>query len=388
MIYLDYVSATPMDSKVFAAMKPYFSNIFYNPSAAYGAAREAKADFEEARHKIAQTIGAKPAEIIMTAGATESINLAFNIITVDSQKTNNVSDRIITTSIEHPAVLEVAKARGATILPVDKNGRINVDELQTKITDETELVSIGYANNEIGTVQPIKEVAKNITEIRLDRLERGIKTPLLFHTDASQAAGLLDINVARLGIDLMTLNAGKCYGPKQVGLLYARAGIGLKPLIFGGGQEYGLRSGTENVAGAIGFAKALEITEKKRKSETKRLAYLRDDIEKFIRKEFSSALINGNKKYSLSNLINISFPGLDGERLLFALDQCGVQVATGSACAANKGTRSHVLTAIGLSDDQADGSIRISMGRDTTVFEIGEFKHALIGVVESEKNLV
>lgn len=377
MIYLDYAAATPMARKVLLAMEPYCSDKFYNPSAAYGLARETKADYNEAKHKIASTIGAKPAEIVMTAGATESINLAMN----------GVDGEIITSNIEHPAVLNTAKVRNATILPTEEKGRINVDELYMAITDKTELVSIGYANSEVGTVQPIKEIAKIISEVRDDRLNRGVKAPILLHTDASQAAGLLDINVARLGVDLMTLNAGKCYGPKQVGLLYVRAGVKLKPFLLGGGQELGLRSGTENVAGTVGFAVALEVAEKKRKSEAKRLGEIQKDLEKFIKSEFPSASINGNRKHRLPNVLNISFPGLDGERLLFALDQQGICVATGSACAANKGSRSHVLLAIGLSDELTDGSLRVSMGRGTTKTEIEKFKSILKKVIKNEQKL-
>jgi cysteine desulfurase len=284
--------------------------------------------------------------------------------------------------------LKVAQAQGAKILSVDQHGRIDLNELQQAISDETELISVSYANNEIGTVQNIRELAEICRQIRGERAERGIKTPLLFHTDASQAAGLLDINVARLGVDLMTLNAGKCYGPKGVGLLYVRAGVELRPLILGGGQEFGLRSGTENVAGVVGFAQALELAEKKRKSEVERLQKLRDDLEKFVGHEFPEAKINGHKKHRLPNILNFSIAGLDGERALFALDQRGVSVATGSACAANKGTRSYVLKAIGLTDAEADGSLRLSLGRPTTTQEIEQLKPILTEVIRHEKSIL
>ena len=388
-MYLDYAAATPMDERVLAAIRPYFAEKFYNPSAAYTAAREVRADYEAARHSLAQTIGARPAEIIITAGATESINLAFAF-----------AKGVVTTAIEHPAVLECARARDAKILPVDQHGRVNLGELAKVIDDETVLVSVGYANNEIGTVQSLKEIAEIVQEVRADRAKRDLETPLLFHTDASQAAGYLDLNVARLGVDLMTLNAAKCYGPKQVGLLYVRAGVELEPLIRGGGQEMGLRSGTENVAGAVGFARALEIAEKKRKSETERLRKLRDDLEKYLitslarnvpAKEVDTVLagtflakVNGHPKHRLPNLLNFSVAGLDGERAVFALDQRGIQVATGSACAANKGTRSHVLTAIGLDDELADGSLRISLGRPTTEQEIEKLKPILVEVIREQ----
>ena len=219
-----------MDQRVLTAMMPYFSDDFYNPSAAYLAANKVRRDVEEARHRLAQIIGAKPAEIVITAGATESINLALN----------GVSGRIVTTSVEHSSVLATAEARSGVILAVDHNSQIDLDSLRLAITDDVSLVSVGYVNSETGIVQDLKSISEVVASVRQDRRQRKINTPLLLHTDASQAAGLFDLNVARLGIDLMTLNAGKCYGPKQVGLLYIRAGVVLKPLIRGGGQEMGL----------------------------------------------------------------------------------------------------------------------------------------------------
>ena len=374
MIYLDYAAATPIDQRVLDAEEPYFRERFFNPSASYQAAREVRRDYEEARHVLAQNLGARPAEIVITAGATESTNLAIG----------GVSGHIVTTNIEHPAVLALASARNATILPVNEKGLVNPASVENAITDETEIVSVGYANSEIGTVQPIKEIAILIERIRADRAIREVATPLLFHTDASQAAGYLDLNVARLNVDLMTLNAGKCYGPKQVGLLYVKAGVRLKPLILGGGQEMGLRSGTENVTGAIGFARALEIAERKRKGESERLEKLRNDLEKFIKQEFPEVIINSGAKQRLPNILNFSVPGLDGERAVFALDERGVLIATGSACAANKGTRSHVLMAIGLAPQIADASLRISLGRPTTDAEISELKPLLAETIRQQ----
>lgn len=374
MIYLDYAAATPIDQRVLDAEEPYFRERFFNPSASYQAAREVRRDYEEARHVLAQNLGARPAEIAITAGATESTNLAIG----------GVSGHIVTTNIEHPAVLALASARNATILPVNEKGLVNPASVENAITDETEIVSVGYANSEIGTVQPIKEIAILIERIRADRASREVATPLLFHTDASQAAGYLDLNVARLNVDLMTLNAGKCYGPKQVGLLYVKAGVRLKPLILGGGQEMGLRSGTENVTGAIGFARALEIAERKRKGESERLEKLRNDLEKFIKQEFPEVIINSGAKQRLPNILNFSVPGLDGERAVFALDERDVLVATGSACAANKGTRSHVLMAIGLAPQIADASLRISLGRPTTDAEISELKPLLAETIRQQ----
>ncbi|MCL1929810.1 cysteine desulfurase [Candidatus Saccharibacteria bacterium] len=360
MIYLDYAAATPICKKARLAMEPFFTDRFYNPSAAYTPARETRAVFENARHDIAKVLGANQNEIIITAGATESINLALGSFS-----------NVLTSQIEHSAVLACA---GKNLVKVDARGRIDLDDLKNKIDEKTELVSIGYANSEIGVVQPLKEAAEIICAERARRSKRDNKTPIYLHTDASAAAGFLDLNVARLGVDLMTLNSGKCYGPKQVGALYVRAGVELRPLVHGGGQEMGLRSGTENVAGAVGFAAALAQAEKKRKSEVGRIKILRDDFESFIIGEFAGARINSASKHRLPGIFNFSIEGLDGERAVFALDFAGVMCATGSACAANSGARSHVLTAIGLTDAEADGSLRISLGRFTTQPEIEQAK--------------
>lgn len=370
MIYLDTAAATPVCKKARLAMEPFLANEFYNPSALYTVARKARACFEKARHDIAKVIGACKNEVIITAGATESINLALNSFS-----------NILASQIEHAAVLACA---GKNLIRVDACGRVDLNDLKKKITFNTELVSVGYANSEIGTVQPIKEITEIIREERKRRLKQDSKTPLYLHIDASAAAGLLDLNVARLGIDLMTLNSGKCYGPKQVGALYVRAGVKLKPLIRGGGQEMGLRSGTENVAGAVGFAAALVQAERKRKHETKRLSALRDDLEKFIVSEFPEVRINSSSKYRLSNILNFSLAGLDGERAVFALDFAGVMCATGSACAANSNDRSHVLTAIGLTNAEIDGSLRMSLGRFTTQTEIDQTKRILKKVLPKE----
>ena len=375
MIYLDNAAATPVDSRVLAAMMPYFSDEFYNPSAAYLSARKVRADVEEARHTLAKLIGAKSAEIIVTAGATESINLALG----------GVDGRIVTVAVEHASVLETARQRDGRILAVDSKGRISLDELGGSLTDDVTLVSVGYVNSETGVAQNMRAIAEVIQTVRNERQSRGVTTPLYLHTDASQAAGLLDLNVSRLGVDLMTLNAGKCYGPKQVGLLYIRAGIQLKPLILGGGQEMGLRSGTENVTGIIGFAKALELAEKLRGSEVKRLSELRSRLKQRLIDNLPDVRINENAKANSPAILNISVPGVDGERVVFALDEHGVQVATGSACAANKGLRSHVLTAMGLDEATVDGSLRISLGRFTTEQDIDQASQIIVDAINEQR---
>lgn len=374
MIYLDHAAATPVDPRVLKAMLPYFSDNFFNPAAAYTPAREVRADFEEARHRLAMAIGARPAEIVLTAGATESDNIALH----------GVTGEVVTTAIEHPAVLALARARGGNILPVDHEGQINLAELKAAITDQTELVSVCYVNSETGTVADLKAISEVLAECRAERRSRNLKRQLLLHTDASQAVGVCDLNVARLSVDLMTLNAGKCYGPKQTGLLYVRGGVMLRPLIYGGGQEMGLRAGTENVANAVGFAVALELAERLRKSETKRLSVMRRKLVAYLQTELPNAQINGSKAHQSPAILNFSVPGLDGERAVFALDEHGVMVSTGSACAANRGTRSYVLLALGLSPELVDGSIRLSLGRLVDDAKLTELEQILAPVIKEQ----
>ena len=373
-IYLDHAAATPLDPDVLTAMQPYFSDAFYNPSSPYAPAVQVRQEYEAAKAQIAGIIGAKSGELIMTAGATESINLAFL----------GGEGHVVTTTIEHPAVLAAAKQHEHTFVEVDKNGRVNPDDIKNAILPDTWLVSIGLANSEIGTIQPLSKIAVIIEEVRLARLSEGNKTPIYLHSDASQGAGQLDLHVTRLGVDMLTLNAAKIYGPKQVGLLYATRTVKLVPQIIGGGQESGLRSGTENVAGVIGMARAMVLADKKRNTEVHRLGQLRDALQRKLLAVFSDAVISGHPKHRLSSHLHISFPGIDAERLVFGLESRGVLVATGSACAANKGTRSHVLSAIGLDDETADGSLRLTLGRQTSETEIGEAAQAIVDTVKKE----
>ena len=377
--YLDYAAATPLDERVFDVMQPYFSEQYFNPSAAYQPARSVRADVETARHQLAMVIGAKPNEIIFTAGASESINLAIHGVL------KQYGGTIVTIPTEHPAVLASAKNYPNSMALIDSSGLVNLESLRSCISDQTILISIGYANNELGTVQSLRDIADIVAEVRQDRRTRNITKPIYFHTDASQAAGYLDLSVSRLGVDMMTLNAGKCYGPKQVGLLWVRSEIRLEPLIDGGGQERGLRSGTENVAGIIGFAKALILVNDARKEEIHRIKNLRDNLQQLLELAIPEIIINGHAKRRLPNHLHISLSGLDGERALFALDQRGVMVATGSACAANKGTRSHVLTAVKMDPILADASLRITLGKDTMESDIKEAASIIIEVLKTER---
>ena len=374
LIYLDHAAATPMDSRVLAVMEPYFINDFYNPSSPYAPAIAVRRHYEDAKHSLAKSIGGKADEIVITAGATESINLAFGAVT----------GHVITANIEHHAVLAAASSHDNTIVSADLHGLISAESVKAAIRPDTQLVSIALANNELGTIQPIRDIAQHIKNERQSRLSAGNQTPIYFHTDASQGIGQIDCNVARLGVDMMTLNAGKIYGPKQVGLLWAASHVKLVPQIVGGGQESGLRSGTENVAGVIGFAKALDLASEHRKYESDRLQQLRDNLQAKLIAAFPSAVVSGHLKHRLSGHLHISFPGIDAERMVFGLEARGVLVATGSACAANKGTRSHVLTAIGLSDELADGSLRLTLGHLSNPENIDQAAQIIIEEVTRE----
>ena len=359
IIYLDHASATPVDNKVLAAMHPYFSEEFYNPSAIHEGGRRAKKSLEEARGSVARSIGCNPADVTFTAGGTESINLAIHGV----MKGHDDSE-IIISGIEHEAVRAAASSYNTKVCRVDANGVVDVDHLKQLITDKTKLISIIHASNEIGTVQSIRDIADIVQSVNKRRRLKNSDL-LLLHTDASQSPNYLDVHIGRLGVDLMTLNGGKIYGPKQSGILFHKSGITLSPLIGGGGQENGLRSGTENVAFAVGFAKALEMTEKKRKSETKRLQELSHYFVKELESRFD-ARINGHRKQRLANNVHATFNGCDNERVLFSLDDQGVWAAAGSACHASKDDVPTVLTAIGMSAEEARSSIRFSMGRTTT----------------------
>jgi cysteine desulfurase len=357
-IYLDHAAATPADPSVMKAMAPYFSDKFYNPSATYLPAIEVRKALEAARAETAYWLGSRPAEVIFTAGGTEANNLAVRGVMEAFPKGN-----VVVSGIEHESVLGPARRYDCREVAVKADGRLDLDDLQKKIDGRTALVSIGYANNEIGTVQPLREVSRVIAE---KRTGRAASAPLLFHTDACQAANYLDLHAARLGVDLMTLNGGKIYGPKQSGILYVKAGTVLKPLLAGGGQERGLRGGTENVPSAIGFAEALKLAQGMRRDETARLQKLQKSFIARLQESIPGIVINGPLKNRLPNNVHATISGQDNERLLILLEQAGILAAAGSACSAASGEPSHVLKAIGASDADARASLRFTMGRGTT----------------------
>ena len=358
MIYLDHAAATPVSHKALQAMQPYFDTEFFNPSSPYLPAKKVAADYAAAKDTIAHAIGAKGSDLVITAGATEANNLAFTAVSPDGP---HHQSRILYLSTEHDSVRHVADSLGGTAIKVLPSGVIDLTDLRDKITDDTELISISLVNNELGTIQPLAEVSALIRDVKQDRMQRGIKRQLLLHSDASQALNLLDVNVARLGIDLLTLNSAKLYGPKGVGALYVSHDAHLQPLVSGGGQERGLRSGTENVPGVIGFAAAL--TEAKYHLKSNRTKYR--ELKAILLSELQGyELIN--KKHALDNFIVVCYNGIDAERLIFLLEEQGVYVATGAACAASKGQKSHVLAAIGLTETQIAGSLRLSLGNLNT----------------------
>ena len=399
-IYLDHAAATPVSDAVVRAMLPYFTQDFFNPSAPYRPARQVRAAYETAKDRLAHTIGAKGVDLIMTAGATESINLAFTAR----------RSRALVSSIEHAAVLSAASAGDHLLVKVKPSGVICLDDLRNKLSDEVDFVSISLANNELGTIQPLAEISRILREVRQDRLARGVTTPLTFHTDASQALSLIDINVARLGVDLLTLNAAKCGGPKGIGALYVSHHVQLQPITLGGGQERGLRSGTENVPAVIGFAAAAEHAKSHSASHRKHCQTMSQILRQAIggikipapnrnpepytsiiahntekvNTEIISPRFLGDLKHQLSSFIPVCFPGIDAERLVYRLANRGILVSTGAACAANKGSKSHVLAAIGLSDAEIAGSLRLSLGSTNTVEQIHQAAQILREEVEHE----
>ncbi len=377
-VYLDYAAATPVDAAVKDVMLPFLQEQFYNPSALYLAAKDVKQALELARQRVAQVLGARPGEITFTAGGTEANNLAIAGI-----MNQHPGADLLISAVEHESVREVARTYGAQEIAVDKTGVVQLEQLKKQLSDTTVLVSIMLVNNEIGTIEPIKEIASIIQRERLRRQQTGNALPIYLHTDACQAANFLDLHVHRLGVDLMTLNAGKIYGPKQAGLLYVRAGITLRPLIHGGGQEQGLRSGTENTGACVGFTLALQEAQKQRPAETTRLGALQELFIQLLSTALPQAVVNGPIKRRVPNNVHITIPGQDNERLLMELDERGIMCATGSACSASNDEPSHVLKSIGLSDDAARSSLRFTLGRATTEADIRYTVSSLQDIVPS-----
>lgn len=364
-IYLDHAAATPMDSRVLQAMLPYLQAGYFNPSAQYLPARRVRDDIEAARSIVAAVLGCRPAEIVFTAGGTEANNLAVRGVMARYPDAN-----VLVSAIEHDAIIKPADQYAVRSVAVHGDGRLDMDDLGQKIDDNTVLVTIMLANNEIGVVQDVREIAQHIEKIRKDRARAGNRLPLYLHTDACQAAPYMNLHIARLGVDLLTLNGSKMYGPKQTGVLFVRGGVVLEPIMYGGGQEAGLRSGTENVPGIIGFAAALDLVQSDREIETRRLQVLRDEFIQRLKQIDERIEINGSIKYRLPNNVHVTFPGVDNERLIMQLDLAGIAVAAGSACSARAGVASHVLAAVGMDRTTAQNTIRFTFGRQTSQAEL------------------
>lgn len=371
-IYLDYAASTPVDPNVLLAMEPYFSERFGNPGSLHAFGQEAIAAIDDAREAIARALNAEFREIIFTASATEANNLALR----GSVRANS---HIIVSTIEHESVLETARdleQKGArvTCIPVDSNGIVDLEKIKESLTAETALVSVMYANNEMGTIEPIGEIAKIISAFRE---KNNCKT--LFHVDAVQALQFLNCNVVELGVDLMTISSHKIYGPKGAGALYIKSRDRrnvrtdhLAPIITGGGQEYTFRSGTENTPAIVGFAKAVQASILVRENERERSAGLRDLLWSGVKEIVPDAELNGDSVNRLPNILNIYFPGHEAQDLLTKFDLNGLAVSSGSACRSRAVTTSHVLEALGHNKNRSRSSIRFSLGRPTSESEIIE----------------
>lgn len=377
-IYLDHASTTYVDPRVLKKMLPFFSQCYGNPSSLYLLGREAKTALHEARQKVASCFKCSLEEIIFTGSGTESDNLA---IVGSAWAHKNKGNHLITSNIEHHAVAyscEYLKQHGFTItyLPVDHEGLINPQQVAEAITDTTILVSIHYANNEIGTVEPISEIASVCQ-----------KKGILLHTDACQAAGVFDMDVQKLGIDLLTINGSKIYGPKGTGALYIRKGIDVDPIIHGGSQEFNKRAGTENTAGIVGLAEAFYLAQQEREEENQRLTTMRDFLIKKLLATIPKSRLNGHATKRLPNNVNISFLNVEGEAILLHLDELGIYVSTGSACTSESLEPSHVLLALGLPHEVAHGSIRITLGKKNTFQDIKRVVNVLPQVIEKLRSI-
>ncbi len=377
-IYMDHNATTPVDEAVLTAMLPFFNEKFGNASSVHIFGREARAAMEEAREKIANFIGAKTTEIIFTSGGTESDNFAIEGAAYENSKKGN---HIITSKIEHHAVLNTCKhleTHGFTVtyLSVDRYGKIDLNEVKNAIRDDTVLITIMHANNEIGTIEPLKEII-DIAK------EKGV----IVHTDAVQTVGKIPVNVDELGVDLMSVSAHKIYGPKGVGALYIRRGTKVEPLVRGGHHERNRRGGTENVPGIVGFGKAIELAATNMEEERKRLWQLTEKLRIGLQEQLEYVHSNSHPIDRLPNTINLSFEFLEGESIVLRSDMKGIAVSTGSACTSGSLEPSHVLTAMGLDPAVAQGAIRFSLGRHNTEDDVDYVLTELPLIVKSLRSM-
>jgi cysteine desulfurase len=374
-IYLDYAATTPLDPRVLEAMLPYMTERFGNPNSIHSFGREARLAIDEAREKIAQLLNCQPSEIVFTSGGTESDNLALRGVAEAYRQKGN---HIITTAIEHHAVLRTCKALedmgfSVTYLPVDEHGLVSPEQVAEAVNERTILVSVMHANNEIGTIEPVAEIVKAVKEKRPD---------ILVHTDAVQTVGHISVDIQELGVDLLSFSAHKFYGPKGVGGLFIRKGVRLVPQLTGGGQGRNRRSGTENVAGIVGMAKALEIAIAEMSNELPRLQSLRDELIAGVLNRIPDSRLNGHPTQRLPHNANFSFRGIDSETLLLQLDMHGIAASSGSACSSGSLEPSHVLLALGLDYELAISSLRLTLGRFTSHEHILRVLDLLPNIVE------
>ncbi|MBR4114117.1 MAG: cysteine desulfurase NifS [Anaerotignum sp.] len=376
--YFDNAATTPVREGVLQAILPYFREYYGNASSVYGIAKESKKALEKARAQVAAAIGAKPEEVYFTAGGSESDNLALRGIAEAYQKKGN---HIITTKIEHHAILHTAEylekhGVEVTYLNVDEFGRISLEELEKAIRPETILISIMFANNEIGTIQPIAEIGAIAK-----------KHGILFHTDAVQALGHVPIDVEKMNIDLLSMSGHKLGAPKGIGAIYIRKGVAVTPLIFGGAQESKRRAGTENIPGIVGMGMAAELAVKEMEEMTEKLTEMRDKLIRGILEQIPHSRLNGHPTERLPGNCNISFEFIEGESLLLLLDALGIAASSGSACTSGSLDPSHVLMAIGLPHEVAHGSLRLTMDRDNTEEEIDFILEKLPAIVQRLRDM-
>ncbi len=382
-VYLDNSATTETRTEVVNEMMPYFSKIYGNASSVHTYGQQAKAALTKARETFAKLINANsPEEIIFTSGGTESDSIAI----VGSLLANK-GKHIITSKIEHHAILftcQNLEKQGykADYISVDNIGKINIEELKSKITDDTVIVSIMHANNEIGTIEPIKEISKVLKEINKTR-----KDKILLHTDAVQTAGKVKLDVQKLGVDLLSVSGHKFYGPKGIGALYIRKGTKIEPLFHGGHHEFGMKPGTENVAGIVGITKALELANLEMETENRKIFYLRRKLADGIVEKIPEIIINTDIYSSVPNVLSVSFNYLEGESLLLMLDMAGIAASAGSACATGSAEPSHVLSAIGANPLAAQGTIRFSLGRYNTDEDIDYVLEVLPNLVERVRQM-
>ena len=384
LVYMDHAATTPMREEVLQRMIPFMKENYGNPSSIYTLAQQARNAVDESRRTIAKLIGCRSSEITFTSGGTESDNAAIKGAAFAMRHLGN---HIITTSIEHHAVLHTCMQMEqfgfeVTYLPVDKEGKVNISDVENAITDKTILVSIMAANNEIGTVQPIAEITNRVKDAATS-----MGTSILVHTDAVQAMGQIPVNVKDWPVDMLSMSAHKFYGPRGVGALYIKRGTPFEPLLMGGGQERQRRSGTENVPAIVGMELALSLAVMEQEEQGKKLSRYRDAIIEGLSKNVEGILINGHRRDRLQNNVSVSFLGVEGEPILLGLDFSGICASSGSACSSASLEPSHVLLAIGRTADQAQGTLRITLGRDNTQEDVDYLLEVLPKLVERLRSM-